>query len=157
MIIIGIDPGIARVGYGVIEKGTRSIRHIENGCIETSGTSQTTSHRLHEIYRRISALIEEHAPDEVAVEELFFTKNVTSAIRVAEVRGVILLAIEERGIPVVEYTPNQIKLAVSGSGRAKKEQVQDMVRRLLRLDEIPRPDDAADGLAIALCHTNTLR
>ncbi len=99
----------------------------------------------------------EHAPDEIAVEELFFTKNVTSAIRVAEVRGVILLAAEERGIRIVEYTPNQIKLAVSGSGRAKKEQVQDMVRRLLRLDEIPRPDDAADGLAIALCHINTLR
>lgn len=157
MIVIGIDPGIARVGYGVIEKQERQIRPLCYGCIETSARDRSTSHRLHEIYTRIQALIAEHSPDEIAVEELFFTKNVTSAIRVAEVRGVILLAAEERGITIVEYTPNQIKLAVSGSGKAKKEQVQDMVRRLLKLEEIPRPDDAADGLAIALCHINTLR
>ncbi|MCQ1538824.1 crossover junction endodeoxyribonuclease RuvC [Methanocalculus taiwanensis] len=157
MIVIGIDPGIARVGYGVIEKQERLIRPLCYGCIETSSHERTTSHRLHEIYTRIQVLFAEHSPDEIAVEELFFTKNVTSAIRVAEVRGVILLAAEERGVEVVEYTPNQIKLAVSGSGRAKKEQVQDMVRRLLKLEEIPRPDDAADGLAIALCHINTLR
>lgn len=157
MIVIGIDPGIARVGYGVIEKQERGMRPLCYGCIETSARDRTTSNRLHEIYTQIQTLIAEHSPDEIAVEELFFTKNVTSAIRVAEVRGVILLAAEERGITIVEYTPNQIKLAVSGSGKAKKEQVQDMVRRLLKLDEIPRPDDAADGLAIALCHINTLR
>ncbi|MDO8841927.1 crossover junction endodeoxyribonuclease RuvC [Methanocalculus sp.] len=157
MIIIGIDPGIARVGYGVIEKREREILPLSYGCIETSARDRTTSHRLHEIYLRVSSLLREYSPDEIAIEELFFTKNVTSAIRVAEVRGVILLAAEEQGITIVEYTPNQIKLAVSGSGRAKKEQVQDMVRRILKLDEIPKPDDAADGLAIALCHIHTLR
>lgn len=157
MIVIGIDPGIARVGYGVIEKIDREIRPISYGCIETPSREWTTGHRLHEIYLQVKTLLTEYAPDEIAVEELFFTKNVTSAIRVAEVRGVILLAAAEQGVQIVEYTPNQIKLAVSGSGRAKKDQVQDMVRRLLRLDTLPRPDDAADGLAIALCHINTLR
>ncbi|RQD82308.1 MAG: crossover junction endodeoxyribonuclease RuvC [Methanocalculus sp. MSAO_Arc2] len=157
MIVIGIDPGIARVGYGVIEKIDREIRPISYGCIETPSREWTTGHRLHEIYLQVKTLLTEYAPDEIAVEELFFTKNVTSAIRVAEVRGVILLAAAEQGVQIVEYTPNQIKLAVSGSGRAKKDQVQDMVRRLLRLETVPRPDDAADGLAIALCHINTLR
>lgn len=150
MIVVGIDPGIARVGYGVIEGGQMRAY----GCIETE-KSEEHGRRLDKIYSRVSAILDEHAPDWVAVEQLFFTRNKTSAMQVGEVRGVILLAAEQRGIPIAEYTPNQIKLAVTGSGKAEKRQVQEMMRRLLGLGEIPRPDDAADGLAVALCHANT--
>ncbi|MGC9434981.1 MAG: crossover junction endodeoxyribonuclease RuvC [Methanomicrobiales archaeon] len=150
MIVVGIDPGIARVGYGVIEGG----KMRACGCIETE-KSEEHSRRLAEIYGRVSEILDEHAPDWMAVEQLFFTRNKSSAMQVGEVRGVILLAAEQRGIPIAEYTPNQIKLAVTGSGKAEKRQVQEMMRRLLGLDGIPRPDDAADGLAVALCHANT--
>ena len=156
MIVVGIDPGVARVGYGVLDKTDRRLTPLTYGCIETaSGTPQPK--RLRECYEGISAVLDEYNPAHVAVEKLFFSKNTTSAMQVSEARGVLLLAAEERGIPIAEYTPNQIKQAVTGSGRADKHQVQEMMRRLLRLQEIPKPDDAADGLAIALCHMNMMR
>lgn len=156
MIVVGIDPGVARVGYGVLDKTNRRLTPVTYGCIETaSNTAQPK--RLRECYEGISQVLDEYSPAHVAVEKLFFSKNTTSAMQVSEARGVLLLAAEERGIPITEYTPNQIKQAVTGSGRADKHQVQEMMRRLLRLQEIPKPDDAADGLAIALCHMNMMR
>ncbi|WP_292728426.1 crossover junction endodeoxyribonuclease RuvC [Methanoculleus sp.] len=156
MIVVGIDPGLARVGYGVLSRAERHPTPLAFGCIETDG-DRSTEQCLREIYEKISVILDEYNPAWVAVEQLFFTRNVTSAMRVSEARGVLLLAAELRDIPIAEYTPNQIKQAVTGSGRADKHQVQEMMRRLLRLQEIPRPDDAADGLAVALCHMNTLR
>jgi crossover junction endodeoxyribonuclease RuvC len=157
MIVIGIDPGLAIVGYGVLQKDGRKTTAIAYDCIRTSPKGMTTPERLQEIHRRCLALFEAHRPDAVAVEKLFFTRNITSAMSVAEVRGVILLAAAEAGVPVTEYTPNQVKQAVTGSGKAEKIQVQEMIRRLLSLPEIPRPDDVADGLAIALCHLHWVR
>ena len=156
MIVIGIDPGIARTGYGVLSTGTRSPTLLTYGCIET-GSECIREERLLEIHTRISGLLDEYNPAWVAVERLFFSRNTTSAMQVSEARGVLLLAAAQHKIPVAEYTPNQVKQAVTGSGRADKHQVQEMMRRLLRLEEIPRPDDAADGLAIALCHINTVQ
>ena len=153
MIVIGIDPGLARTGYGVLSTGARYPAPLTYGCIETGGEC-IHEERLLEIHTRISGLFEEYDPAWVAMERLFFSRNTTSAMQVSEARGVLLLAAAQHKIPVAEYTPNQIKQAVTGSGRADKHQVQEMMRRLLRLEEIPRPDDAADGLAIALCHIN---
>jgi len=155
--VVGIDPGLERVGYGVLVGGAPAAPSAPAyGCIETA-RGRSRAERIREVYDAVSAVLDEHRPDWVAVEQVFFTRNITSALAVSEVRGVILLAAGQRGIPVAEYTPNQIKQAVTGSGRAGKRQVQEMMRRLLRLDEIPRPDDAADGLAVALCHMNMQR
>lgn len=156
MIVMGIDPGLARVGYGVIEAEKGGLNPICYGCIQTSGEKRT-SQRLIEIYTGIEALFEKYHPDCLAVEKLFFTKNITSAMSVSEVRGVILLAAEKRRLEIAEYTPNQVKQAITGSGRADKRQMQDMIKRLLHLDKIPKPDDAADGLSIALCHIHVMR
>lgn len=156
MIVVGIDPGVARVGYGVLDNTGRHPIPLAFGCIETD-SHQSHSRRLREIYDRISLVLDEYSPACVAMEQLFFSRNVTSAMQVSEARGVLLLAAEQRGIVIAEYTPNQIKQAVTGSGRADKHQVQEMMRRLLRLQEIPRPDDTADGLAVALCHMNMMR
>ncbi len=153
MIIIGIDPGLATVGFGIIRKEKNSIIPMSYGCIRTSAKKQN-SERLLEIYNELNILFEKYSPSEVAVEKLFFTNNITSAMGVSEARGVIFLAAQQKNIPVTEYTPNQIKQAITGSGRADKKQMQEMIKRLLNLDEIPRPDDAADGLSIALCHIN---
>ena len=153
MIVIGIDPGLARTGYGVLSTGARYPAPLTFGCIET-GSKGIREERLLEIHTKISDLLDEYDPAWVAVERLFFSRNTTSAMQVSEARGVLLLAAAQHKIPVAEYTPNQVKQAVTGSGRADKHQVQEMMRRLLRLEEIPRPDDAADGLAIALCHIN---
>jgi crossover junction endodeoxyribonuclease RuvC len=157
MIVLGIDPGLARMGYGVIEKTGNKTLHISHGCITTSKDELSAGARLNLLYRGLEDLFVEHHPERAAVEKLFFSKNITSAIGVAEVRGIILLICEQKGIPVTEYTPNQVKQAITGSGRADKKQVQEMIRRLLHLDEVPRPDDAADGLSIALCHIHTMR
>lgn len=138
---------------------TEAFRHLTplaSGCIKTD-RDQSHSQCLREIYDQISLIFDEYSPAWIAVEQLFFSRNVTSAMHVSEARGVLLLAAEQRGIAIAEYTPNQIKQAVTGSGRADKHQVQEMMQRLLRLQEIPRPDDAADGLAVALCHMNVLR
>jgi crossover junction endodeoxyribonuclease RuvC len=155
-MVIGIDPGLARVGYGVIRQELRGPRAVAYGCIETDKDTPT-SQRLLAIYADLDQLFAKYQPDAVAIEKLFFTKNVTSAMNVAEVRGVIRLLAEQRQIPVTEYTPNQVKQAITGSGRADKKQMQMMIQRLLSLPEIPQPDDAADGLSIALCHIHVLR
>jgi crossover junction endodeoxyribonuclease RuvC len=156
MIVIGIDPGLARVGYGVIEVNNRKTEPVCYGCIE-SGKDQRTSERLLYIYTEVSALFEKYPPAHIAVEKLFFSKNITSAMNVSEARGVILLLAEQQKIPVAEYTPNQVKQAITGSGRADKRQMQEMIMRLLHLPAIPRPDDAADALSIALCHIHIMR
>ena len=156
MIVIGIDPGLARVGYGVIEVRDRQPVPVCYGCIE-SGKDQRISGRLLHIYTEVAALFNKYPPAQVAVEKLFFTKNITSGMSVSEARGVILLLAEQQKIPVTEYTPNQVKLAITGSGRADKRQMQEMIMRLLHLPEIPRPDDAADALSIALCHIHIMR
>jgi crossover junction endodeoxyribonuclease RuvC len=156
MIVIGIDPGLATVGFGVIRKEDDGITPVSYGCIRTSAEKQTPE-RLLEIHNEVSALFEKYNPGAVAVERLFFNKNVTNAMSVSEARGVIFLAAQQKNIPLFEYTPNQIKQAITGSGRADKKQMQEMIKRLLNLDELPQPDDAADGLSIALCHINFLR
>jgi crossover junction endodeoxyribonuclease RuvC len=155
-IIIGIDPGLARVGYGVIAVNNRQPEPICYGCIE-SGKEQRTSERLLHIYTEMASLFEKYPPAHIAVEKLFFTKNITSAMSVSEARGVILLLAEQQKIAVTEYTPNQVKQAITGSGRADKRQMQEMIMRLLHLPELPRPDDAADALSIALCHIHIMR
>ncbi len=157
MIVIGIDPGLARLGYGVIEVTNGEIRAVRYGCIETSGKYLRTSERLLKIYSEVEALFENYKPVYISLEKLFFTRNVSSAMGVSEVRGIILLAAEQQNIPVAEYTPNQVKQAITGSGRADKRQMQEMIKRLLRLTEIPTPDDAADALSIALCHIHIMR
>lgn len=156
MIVIGIDPGLARVGYGVIEVKNRNPEPVCYGCIESSKDQPAAQRMLH-IYTELTALIEKYEPAQIAVEKLFFSKNITSAMGVSEARGVILLLAEQQKIPVTEYTPNQVKQAITGSGRADKRQMQEMIKRLLRLDVIPKPDDAADALSIALCHIHVLR
>jgi crossover junction endodeoxyribonuclease RuvC len=157
MIVMGIDPGIARVGYGVIrqEKG-EGTTPVAYGCIRTDKDTPAAK-RLLAIYTDLDQLFTKYRPDSVAIEKLFFTRNITSAMSVAEVRGVIRLLAEQRQIPVTEYTPNQVKQAITGSGRADKRQMQTMIQRLLGLSTLPSPDDAADGLSIALCHIHVLR
>ncbi|MDI6719657.1 MAG: crossover junction endodeoxyribonuclease RuvC [Methanomicrobiales archaeon] len=157
MIVIGIDPGLARVGYGVLEVERGAVEPLCYNCIETSGETMRTSRRLLDIHIALEAILDEYPPQWLAVEKLFFSRNITSAMNVSEVRGIVLLTAEQRGIPIAEYTPNQVKLAITGSGKADKRQMQEMVKRLLRLAELPRPDDAADALAIALCHIHTMR
>ena len=154
---MGIDPGLARTGYGVLEQKNGAARHLGHGCIVTSGDGKSPGERLLEIYGEMNRLLLKFLPDELAIEQLFFSKNVTSALHVSEVRGVILLAAAQNRILVTEYTPNQVKQAVTGSGKADKRQMQEMIARILRLDALPKPDDAADGLCIALCHANIAR
>jgi crossover junction endodeoxyribonuclease RuvC len=156
VIVIGIDPGLARVGYGVIEVVDRKPVPLCYGCIET-GKERTSSGRLLQIYTEAAALLERYPPDHIAVEKLFFSKNITSAMGVSEARGVLLLLAEQKKVPVTEYTPNQVKQAITGSGRADKRAMQEMITRLLHLDGIPKPDDAADALSIALCHIHIMR
>jgi crossover junction endodeoxyribonuclease RuvC len=157
MIVIGIDPGLARLGYGVIDVTRGEIMPVCYGCIETTGKDLRPSERLVKIYDAVETLIKKYQPAHIALEKLFFSKNISSAMAVSEVRGVILLAAEQHNIPIAEYTPNQIKQGITGSGRADKRQMQEMIKRLLRLDEIPAPDDAADALSIALCHIHIMR
>lgn len=151
MIILGIDPGIAIVGYSIVECSGNKFRAIDYGCITTK-SNELFPDRIKTIYDRLLAIIDEYQPDDLAIEELFFNKNVKTAIKVGQARGVEILAGINRGLGIYEYTPLQIKQAVVGYGRADKRQVQEMVKILLNLKEIPKPDDAADALAIALCH-----
>ena len=151
MIILGVDPGLARLGFGVIRtEGTR-MEMIEYGCIETT-PDMTLPRRLTRLYDAMTMLIEHHKPDAVAMEELFFGHNVTTAINVGQARGAALIAAAKHTDELYEYTPMQVKQAVTGTGAADKQQVQRMVKALLKLNEIPKPDDAADGLAVAICH-----
>ena len=154
MRILGIDPGVAIVGFGLIESDRGTLRMLQYGAITTpAGLPLAT--RLAQINRDIEELIDTFRPDEISVEELFFSKNITTGIAVAHARGVILCAAEKKKIPIYEYTPMQVKQAVAGYGLADKKQVMDMTRRLLKLKSVPRPDDAADALAIALCHARS--
>lgn len=153
MIILGIDPGIAIVGYGIIEYKNNKFRVIDYGAITTPSTMDTTK-RLERIYKGIDILIKNYNIDEVGVEELFFNKNVKTAITVAQARGVILLACSHNDKPIYEYTPLQVKQGVVGYGRAQKAQVQQMVTSMLNLKEIPKPDDVADALAVAISHAH---
>ena len=161
MRILGIDPGYATIGFGLIEGERAQYRMVTYGVI-TTPAGLPLSKRLYQIDRDMEELIGQleeliHAfhPDEMAVEELFFTKNITTGIAVAHGRGVLLCAAERCGIPLFEYTPGQVKMAVTGYGKAEKRQVMDMTKRLLKLAKTPRPDDAADALALALCHARS--
>lgn len=151
MRIVGIDPGTARIGWGVIEGHKQNFTMIRYGCIETD-KSNLAYHRLAEIYREVLGLIKTEKPDQIVVEKLFFARNVTTAMSVGQARGVILLAAAHANLPIFEYTPLQVKQAVTGHGRAEKAQIQTMIKLILKLKEIPKPDDAADALAIALTH-----
>jgi len=151
MIILGIDPGIATVGYGIVRYQNNSFSVIQYGVIKTAA-GLPLSTRLLEISNDLTTLIDTFKPDCAAVEELFFTTNQKTAIQVAQGRGVVLLECRRKQVPLYEYTPLQVKQAVVGYGKAEKMQVMDMMRRILCLDKIPKPDDAADALAIAICH-----
>ena len=154
MRILGIDPGVAIVGFGLIESDRGTLRMLQYGAITTPAGLPLAA-RLAQINRDLEELIDTFRPDEISVEELFFSKNITTGIAVAHARGVILCAAEKKKIPIYEYTPMQVKQAVVGYGLADKKQVMDMTRRLLKLKAVPRPDDAADALAIALCHARS--
>ena len=154
MRILGIDPGIALAGFAIVEAGKGGLRAGRYGHIATkSGTP--VPDRLKILYDDMTTIIDEYRPDVMAIEELFFNKNVKTAMVASQARGVILLAAVNGGLGVAEYTPLQVKQAVVGYGRASKQQVQIMVTKLLRLKEIPRPDDTADALAVAICHANS--
>ena len=152
MVVLGIDPGFAIVGWGVIDYTADVHRPIAFGAITTEAHTDFNL-RLQRIYDDMVELLERSKPDAMAVEKLYFTTNVTTAIQVAQARGVILLAAQQAGVPVYEYTPLQVKTAVTGYGKARKPQVMEMTRRLLHLKEVPKPDDTADALAIAIAHT----
>ncbi|HEU0113814.1 MAG TPA: crossover junction endodeoxyribonuclease RuvC [Thermomicrobiales bacterium] len=153
MITLGVDPGTARLGYGVVLAGEAPTM-LEFGVIETAAGTPMPD-RLSALYDGLIALIGKHAPTVLAVEQLFFARNVTNAMTVGQARGVVLLAAARSGLPVAEYTPAEVKQAVVGYGKADKGQMQEMVRLILGLERPPRPDDAADALAVALCHTQT--
>ena len=154
MRILGIDPGYATIGFGLIEAERWNARMLSYGAI-TTPAGLPLSRRLYQISCDAEELIGRLQPDAISIEELFFNTNITTGIAVAHGRGVILYAAEKCGIPLYEYTPSQVKLAVTGYGKAEKRQVMDMTKRLLKLKSVPRPDDAADALALALCHARS--
>lgn len=151
MRIFGIDPGYAIVGFGVVDYAGMDFCPLQYGAITTPAGARFAA-RLSSIYDDLSTLLERFVPDCVAIERLYFTTNQKTAIDVSQARGVIVLCVEQRNIPLFEYTPLQVKQAVVGYGKAEKRQVMDMTRRILRLPEIPKPDDAADALALTICH-----
>jgi crossover junction endodeoxyribonuclease RuvC len=154
--ILGIDPGTATMGWGVIRQDGNRLRYVQHGAIVTP-SSWEMPRRLGRLFDGVTELVKGYRPEKVAVEELFFNTNVTTAITVGQARGVALLAAYRAGVEVAEYTPLQVKQAITSYGRAEKRQVQEMVKTLLNLREIPKPDDAADGLAIAICHAFSSR
>ncbi len=154
MVILGIDPGIALVGWGVIDYRKGAFSVIDYGCIKTT-SDMTTENRLKSVFDQLNVIIEKYKPEAMAVEELFFNTNQKTGIIVAEARGVILLSAKNHDVPIFEYTPLQVKQAVVGYGRAEKRQVIAMVTALLSLKEPPKPDDTADALAIAVCHAHS--
>jgi crossover junction endodeoxyribonuclease RuvC len=153
VIVLGIDPGLANTGYGVVERRAGRLLALDGGVISTLA-ERAPELRLAEIHAAVEALLDEHAPDAVALEQLYFGQNVQTAFAVGQARGVVLLAAGQRRIPCAGYTPQQVKGAVCGNGRAQKDQVARMVQALLGLAEEPRPDHAADALAVAVCHVN---
>ena len=154
MRILGIDPGVATIGFGVVEAERNRQRLIKCGVITTPAHTSLPS-RLEQIFRDMADLLDLFKPDAVSIEELFFNTNITTGIAVAHARGVILLACRIAGVQIFEYTPLQVKQAVTGYGKAEKKQVMDMVKRLCNLPAPPRPDDAADAVALALCHARS--
>jgi crossover junction endodeoxyribonuclease RuvC len=154
MRILGIDPGIATIGFGLVEAERGQVHMLRYGAV-TTPAGLPLSRRLYQIETDMEALLGQLRPDAISIEELFFNNNITTGIAVAHGRGVILFAAEKCGVPLFEYTPSQVKQAVVGYGKAEKRQVMDMTRRLLKLTAVPRPDDAADALALALCHARS--
>lgn len=151
MRFLGLDPGTATVGYGVVEENDGRIEAVAYGVI-TTNPKDSTARRLQIVYQELNQLLATYRPDAAAVEELFFGRNITTAISVGQARGVLLLALANANLPIAEFSPPKVKEAVSGYGNANKQQVQFMVQNLLNLAELPKPDDAADGLAVALTH-----
>lgn len=151
MIILGIDPGYAIVGYGVVKYENNNFKPLSFGAV-TTPAGMPFSDRLQKIYEDLSEIIKKYNPDAMSVEKLFFNTNSTTAIDVAQARGVILLSAKLNGVPVFEYTPLQVKQAVTGYGRAEKHQIQELTKLLLGLSKCPKPDDTADALALAICH-----
>ena len=156
MIVLGIDPGTAITGYGLVsERDTQAIA-VAQGAILTPA-NEPLPDRLVTIHRELTRIIEQYRPDSAAVEQLFFNKNVRTALSVGHARGVTLLALAQANVPIYEYTPLEVKLAVTGNGRADKHQIQQMITLLLGLDAVPKPDDVADALAVAVCHIHSVR
>jgi len=156
MLVLGIDPGTAITGYGLVKGEGDDLTLVAYGTITTS-SDWPLPERLQRIYQELTALIEDQQPTTAAVEELFFSKNVRTALSVGQARGVALLAAANAGLPIHEYTPLQVKQAIAGYGRATKDQVQQMVKMLLALDCVPQPDDAADAIAVAICHIHSAK
>ena len=156
MRVLGIDPGTAIVGYSIIDYKNNKIQLIDYGCIYTN-KEDSLSLRLEQVYLRVESLINLYKPDHMAIEELFFFKNQKTIISVAQSRGVIILKAQLSGLDIYNYTPLQVKTGITGYGRANKKQVQEMTKIILKLSEIPKPDDAADAIAIAINHINTIR
>lgn len=154
MLVLGIDPGTAITGYGLVQYEHTRLWPVAHGVITTSA-GLPLSERLRQLYAQLLELINAHQPTHASVEELFFARNARTALAVGQARGVILLALANSGVPICEYTPLQVKQAITGYGRADKAQMQEMVRLLLNLENIPQPDDAADALAIAICHAHS--
>lgn len=154
MIILGIDPGTAIMGYGLIEKKGNALKALEYSAWRTEAKTPLPERLLH-LYQELSSFMSSKRPNEVAVEQLFFNRNTTTALAVGHARGMVLLAAAQHRIPIFEYTPLQVKQAVVGYGKAEKLQVQQMVKALLALPAIPKPDDTADALAIAICHAHS--
>jgi crossover junction endodeoxyribonuclease RuvC len=155
MIVLGIDPGLANTGYGVVAARRRGLAALDGGVIDTPAEA-SRERRLRSVHERVLELIDEHACTAMALEELYFGQNVQTAFAVGHARGVTMLAAGERGIPCFSYTPQRVKSAVCGNGRAAKEQVARMVQTLLALPELPQPDHASDALAVAICHLNAV-
>jgi crossover junction endodeoxyribonuclease RuvC len=153
MVVLGIDPGTANTGYGVVARDGARLVALDGGTIQTA-PGLDPGERLAIIHARVGALLDEHRPEALAVEDLYFGANARSAFAVGQARGVVILAAGQRGLRCSSYTPQQVKAAVCGSGRAEKGQVQRMVQRLLSLTDLPAPDHAADALAVAICHAN---
>ena len=156
MLILGIDPGTAAIGLGLIEYQNKKATLVAFDCLTTS-PKETTAKRLNDLHQKLTSFIKKHKPEIITVEDLFFFKNLKTAIKVSQARGVILLAASQQKITIFEYTPLQIKQALTGYGRADKNQVQHMVKAVLGLKEIPQPDDAADALAAAICCAHSLK
>ncbi len=155
MIVLGLDPGSNITGYGIVQKQGSQLIHVDNGCLTTK-RSQTLPERLHSIHQSLREVIQKHKPDCMAIEEVFFAKNVSSSLRLGEARGVALLAAAQEGLEIFEYSTRVVKQALTGFGQAQKEQVQKMVQKLLKLPEVAQID-ASDALALAICHSNTYK
>jgi len=154
--ILGIDPGFGTLGYGLIDVSGSKVSLVGYGAIQTK-PGEPIPNRLLKIYDRLHEIVEEYRPDEAAIEELFFFRNVTTAIQVGEARGVVLLVLKQLNVPIFEYTPHQVKQSVTGYGRSEKGQIQRVMKKFLGMSETPKPDDAADALAVAWCHISFRR